>query len=350
MPNNNIQWDDEEKDPLKIKASDNVFADAMGLPPTPAKLSGVKGPDGQPIEYSPFYRMSQGYVQALPGFGGGITNVVGKVANPLAKWLGGKLAALATGARELAPEAEQVLVNQGLIGTKNMMQKQVTKKLVASGERLGNAAREISGGFETKPVAEAVQKVGSKLEIAPGTPTEAVKPAWERVQKRAADIAQRGSESGTPGVQSAQGLQRGKVIAGSEGFTQTGLERAGIDKAAARAENAAVDDMLEKAYAEQHPGLPNEYKLANTEYGALKEAERGLGKKRIGLAEYLSPLKGVLVDPALSAGAQATRLVKPTVGALDAYLAGVARSSDPFDRRNATPAQPAVTQDIEWDK
>ncbi len=197
-------------------------------------------------------------------------------ANPLA-WLArrtglsqvpDKLMQKAVGLKKFIPGVGETLMDEGVVGTKAGMAKQVESKLGARDADLDAAVAKIKGPISSEPVANEVTGLKSRYTTSDGYTPEVAAPEATAVANSAKDIGAR--EAASP--QKALELKR---IAAKVGYKE-GEPLARLKSELAQAESRGYGQQLERGYAESNPGVPNAVAESNSKLSALMKAKRGL--------------------------------------------------------------------------
>lgn len=174
----------------------------------------------------------------------------------------------AIGMKKLVPGLGTNLLDQGVVGTKGMMQRQVSSKLAEEGGNLTNAVNRIKGPINSQDVADKVASGMSKFSTESGIIPEQVRPEFDRIASVAGDIADRGPVS----PQDALKLKR---IAGEVGYKE-GEPLTKLNSKLAQTEGQGYGDALKNAYSEQYPDSPNAVASANDKLSALIKGNKAL--------------------------------------------------------------------------
>lgn len=229
--------------------------------------------------------------------------------------VGDRLMQKAVGLKKYIPGVGDSLVEQGVGGTKGMMQGQIASGLEEQGGRLQDAVSSIPGKIDNSEVAQQVSDVANKYRTSLGRVPEAVQGEMGLVNKTAQDIGNRGMTS----PQEALDFKR---IAQQVGYKQ-GEPLSKLASQLAQKESSGYGSALENAYQQSAgEGAPNVVADANEKLSALLR-----GKKGLNAPESLSSsgLAGVLGKDAVAGGIGA--LVGGPVGATAGVVARHALSS-----------------------
>lgn len=224
-------------------------------------------PENKQIEES----TANGYVNSIAGsyFPEGTTNPLGWAAEKVGLTkIPDKLMQMAVGAKKYIPGMGTKLIDEGVVGTKGMMQKQVGQKLAQRGAELDKAVTSIPGKVESAPIAAEVSALGEKYQTPGGIIPDAVKPEYEKVINAANDVASRGAVD----PKEALALKR---IAGGIGYKE-GDPLAKLISRIAQKEERGYANALEQGYAKANPTGPNAVQEANESLSALIGAKKGL--------------------------------------------------------------------------
>lgn len=236
------------------------------------------------------------------------------------------------------PQIGQTLVDEGLIGTKGMLQGQIANKAAAANSGLTEAVKSIPGQVDSLPVAQGVSDLSRKFSTSSGMVPNEVMPEVNKITETALDIAGRGKVS----PQEALELKR---IAGRVGYNKD-KPLASLTAKIAQQEGAGYGKALEEAYGAANPGAANAVAQNNAKLTALIKGERGLAKETPFTLWSLIKGSPVLDSPLLnSVGAQASdkigAAVAPTLGV--AGVRGVSQGLSNAVSRGGTSTQESWT-------
>lgn len=232
--------------------------------------------------------------------------------------LGDTLMQKAVGLKKYIPGLGENLANEGLIGTRGMLQNQVTKGLASRGQEIGDLAKSIPGEISNQAVADKIGDLAGRRMTSGGIiPPEESKNIGQILGK-AREVLQSPPMSGE-----AQAEMR--AIAGRRA-RELGAYRtnpsAALKSQLAGAEQAGRSEALKQAYSSAFPEAPNALAEADQAYGALSKAQSGLSQAP-SISPYSSAAK--LAAPAL--GGLAGGYEGGTPGAILGTVGGAALAS-----------------------
>lgn len=193
---------------------------------------------------------------------GGAMESIGNAVSSIPR----KLMTSSVGA-DYAPQVGKDLLEEGIVGTRGMMQGQIEQGLANRGEQLQQAVSKIPGMIESAPVAEDVGSAASKYTTSGGITPSAVQSESALIANTAKDIAGRGPIS----PQEALELKR---IAQRVGYKQ-GEPLSKLQSGLARSEAKGYGNALESAY-ESRVGGDNAVAEANQKLSSLLKGKSGL--------------------------------------------------------------------------
>lgn len=183
----------------------------------------------------------------------------------LSKGAGDIAMQIAVGRKKYTPGVGTELANQGIVGTKGMMQSQVNKRLGKVGQQMQQAAENVPGTPISSPqIAQEIAEspVGKTGQVAaPAEPSAADKTTMEEIQNFINDISGRGNES------AAQALARRKA-AGERAYRHKEVASTSLMPQLSKQEQIATSKQLKD--------VSPEIAALDPQYAALKKGQAGL--------------------------------------------------------------------------
>jgi hypothetical protein len=264
--------------------------------------------DEKGVVHNPLEGDFQGDARAANAATGFLTGAGGTVAGKALGKVGDVAMQRAVGRKKYTPGVGTTLADEGIIGTKGMMQKQVASKMSSRGDEISDLVDSIPGQIDSDPIAASVRGEAAKFMPRSGAPAAADAQKIGKLGEMADDIQTRGK------ISPAEALDR-RIIAGRRGFRNDDPLESLLGQASKK-EQAGYSQALKDGYANANPGAPNKLAQADQSYGALARANRSLNEEET-LARSLMGLaaKG-------GVGAGAGYLVGGPEGAAVGALAG----------------------------
>lgn len=185
----------------------------------------------------------------------------------------------AVGMKSYEPGVGNILADEGVVGTKNMMKGQVADKLNDAEDALQSKVSALDGSISSMNPANSIDAQAGGYMTRTGDVPDEAQGAVDQIKNRAQNVLQRGQVS--PGE--ALDYMR---IAGKEGYAKNGLERSPLGASLARIER--------HGYGEGLRDLDKSGEVGNLldKERAMLEAARGLNKndKIASLGDLLSSL------------------------------------------------------------
>lgn len=165
-------------------------------------------------------------------------------------------------------------VDEGIVGSKDMMKDQVQTKLKDAGQAIQSAASNISKPIDSAGIADDVATRLKKFITEGGQWAKQDEPAIVDTLAHARDVASRGEIPATEAAQFRAVAGRRANQAGAYKQVPGQSDIADLNKA----EQGGYSDALKQAYADSNPGQPNAMAAADTRYGNLAKMRSGLNK------------------------------------------------------------------------
>jgi hypothetical protein len=202
---------------------------------------------------------------------GGGTSLLGEGVGKLLTGGGDVAMQAAVGRRKFTPGVGTTLADEGIIGTREGMTKQVNSKLAQRGQQLHELADEIPGApINTPELAHTVVGDAAKPMMVPGgAPSSADMPKLSAVRDFGTDMASRGMESGP------QALAR-RIAAGQRSYRGKEDPLQSLLGQLSKGEQVQYSKALKGAHSE----ATGTSQFADTDkaYGALKRAQSSLAE------------------------------------------------------------------------
>lgn len=290
----------EEMEKLEQQVGDRVPASESSRPSPnqPGYLKGLlNSPEAkQNIETMIGAGMGSGSSMKIAGQGA-------KASQPLLSKLADFLQQKAVGLKKYAPGVGEKLMQEGVYGTKGMMQKQIAGGLEKRGKEIGDVVSKLKGNVDVYPLVKAFSEEAKGLATPGGISTPEAQKMAEMVAERGQNVISRGNLPPSE----AQALKL--LIQKTEGY-KGGEPLQKFSSKLAQKEALGLGDALEKLASQQ--GL--NYKAPNEAYSALARAGRAVNAPTK-ISSNFSPtgliskaLKGTVGSPlALSTGARAAK-------------------------------------------
>lgn len=248
-----------------------------------------------------------------------LAGLLGKGLQGIGNKLGGAADSVmqrAAGIRKPAVGLGTELIDQGIIGTRGNMQRQVADKIAQRGTELSNEVGSMSGDIDVTPIAKALQEKASSYNVGGHIPPN-LQGSSDQYGKLAEFLQQKGSLS-------PKDLLKFKQQQGDAAYLLSGNPGTSDAAQAARTAMAESGNALKSSYASQNAlEDPNRVADINQKLAALFKAKDGLkrGSSLSGLAEYgglagLGALAGGA--PGMIAG---TAVRSPLIQSVSAHLA-----------------------------
>ncbi len=267
----------------RLKQSYNQFTGTQ--PGDTAKSSAMRGLDAQnQQELPPNLKMAfeSGQGDAAKAAGEPIAKLAGMIGRGVTKG-GDYLMQKAVGIKRYIPGVGETLADEGVVGTRSMMRKQVEQGLQKRGQEIGNLAQSIDD-VSTQPVAEHLGSKASKLIGPDGEVLPDNIRAFHKYVDAANAASTEGSISGP--VAASRRAQFGQIAKDAGRYRDNPSQA--IKGQLAGEQQAGYSEMLKGA----NPEIAN----ADKAYGALSKADSSMAQP-----ESLSPyaLAGKAALPAL---------------------------------------------------
>lgn len=248
----------------------SILAPGSVNPATAGALEGfLSNPGEKEGEYSG-PQLGERTLNTTFGYGGGkLLSGVGS----LARRGGDRLMQQAVGRTKFSPGVGETLVNEGIVGTKGMMRRQVENKKNAVYQEMIDSVKDSPKTIEAKSIADNIRGLAKEYRIN-GKVSELDQPTVELIEGAAKDIEGRGAES------LADALQRRK-IAGSRGFSS-------VTDQAKQSVVGRISKEEQKGYSGLLKEAEESLKDLDPRYAALAKAAKPLNKE-----EGLSKLFGL---------------------------------------------------------
>ena len=233
------------------------------------------------------------------------------IAKPL-NWGAEKLIQKAVGVREPSAEVGRELLDEGLWGTRGMMQKKVGQGIAKHSDELGEAVAGIPGKADVNPLAGKLQERMKDLSIGGEVPPNQTG-LYGEYDKLAQYLGRRGELSYPE-------LRKFKSAQGDAAYLASGKAGSGEAARAARAAERDAGATLSDAYSAANPGQVNRVDELNRRISSLYDAGNGL-KRGESLGGYATMgglgLLGGLIGgaPGAVAGAAAKTPLVQSAGA-----------------------------------
>lgn len=245
---------------------------ALGLSAVGSALGGLSAPTAGFTEgaLAPADDIGDRATNAAIGFGGG---KLMQFLGGLGRKAGDRLMQMSVGRNKFTPGVGEELVDQGVIGTKGMMQKQVAGKELDLYRKMVEAADSTQGPMPTSaPIADKVRQLGNKFNVG-GKVSELDQTAVDLIESSAKDIQSRGAEP----LSDLLGRRR---AAGQRAFSSvTDQAKQNAVSQISKVEQQAYSQAIKEAAPAMVP--------LDKSYSALAKASKGLNKEE-SLAKMLS--------------------------------------------------------------
>lgn len=201
---------------------------------------------------------------------GGLMALLGGAAPAVSSFAGGLgdfLMQKSVGLKKYIPGAGKTLANEGLWGTKGMMENQVESGLQRRGSEIGTLAKDL-GDVSTSPVADRLQAKADKLVGPDGTLHPDNQKEYDMLQDAIAESGKTSSVSGDVAAfrRSDAGSRARKAGAYRDNPSET------MKAQIASTEQGGYSQAMKDKYAENNPGQPNALADADSAYGTLSKA------------------------------------------------------------------------------
>lgn len=253
---------------------------------TGAAIAGLSNPGDKQGELSPLQASDRAINAAAGGAIGGTLAGASQAAPKLADWLMGK----AAGIRKMVPGMGNALVDEGIAGTKGQMLSKVKNQLGVRGEELNNAVNQIKGDIDVSPMAQKLAEKAEGYKVAGKVPSNATDP-YSKFSNLAEDV-------GSTGNMSPQDLLKFKRLQGEAAYNASGNPANSYAGDVAKTAGGESKGLLEKAFSDQNPNLPNAVADSNQILHTLLKAKKGLE-----MGPTLSQVAEKLILPSIGAGA-----------------------------------------------
>ena len=196
--------------------------------------------------------------------------------------LGDYLMQRAVGFKNTVPGLGKILGQEGLIGTRGMMAKQVEQGLENRGAEIGNLAKTVDE-VSTKPVAERLETRANKIMSNEGTVLPEDIPIYNKFKTAAGEATQ---DETISGEEAAFRRQRYGKIARDAGRYRDNPAQ-GMKAQLAGEQQAGYSQALKDAYAKQFPEDASKLADADRAYSTLAQANTQLSKNPSALSQIL---------------------------------------------------------------
>lgn len=234
------------------------------------ELQGPRLPEGPTPEEQ---QVHEGVLQGVAGgfYPEQTANVIKSIASG-AKNLSGRLMNRAVGMKSAAPEIGAQIAEEGVVGTRGMMGRQIESRLGQRGQELEQAVEAIPGQIPNAPVASEVEQLATKYTTPEGNIVTGADPHLAKIKSAVDQILSRG-ESVSP--KEAVRLKRGAQTMGY----REGEAMPQLAGKIGQAEAGGYGQQLEQAYAERVGG-PNKVASSNEKLTALLKGKQALSKAK----------------------------------------------------------------------
>lgn len=180
----------------------------------------------------------------------------------------------AAGIPKLIPGVGNTLAEEGIVGTRGMMQNQVEKGLSSRGKEIGELAHSLQD-VSTQPVAEVVGSRASKLVGPQGEILPDNIKAFHKYVDEATAASNEGSISGEQAAFRRKGY--GEIARKAGAYKDVSPSQTAKAELAGT-QQAGYSQALKDAYAAAHPEAPEALAQADQAYSALSRASSSLNK------------------------------------------------------------------------
>lgn len=270
-------------------------------------------PNGKinPLPEDPWIRdaaVNAGMGPASQAAGQGVNTLIGLLGKGLNKG-GDFLMQKAVGLKKYIPGLGETLGEEGLVGTRGMMQGQVEKGLATRGQEIGNLSKGLKE-VSTQPVAEQLGGRAAKLTSSEGEVLPDNIKQYHQYIDQATKASQEGAVSGETAA--FRRKQYGDIARNSGRYRDNPAQ--GFKAQMAGDQQAGYSQALKQSYAKANPLNPNALAEADKAYSGLSRASTALDQ-----------------PPSLSPYAMLKKLLAPAiggaVGGLPGAVAGTALST-----------------------
>lgn len=232
-----------------------------------------------------------------------------QASKPLLSKLADFLQQKAVGMKKFVPGVGEKLMQEGVYGTKGMMQKQIVQGLKSRGQELGDVVSKIKGNVSAKSLAEVFDNEAKSFATPGGITTPEASKMAEMAKQRAQEILSRGDLP----AKEAQAVKL--LVQRTEGY-KGGEPLQKYSSKLAQKETSGLGDALEKLAGgtEQQPSA---YANTNESFSALARGNKAInqptkisqGNSVLNLiSKVAAPLQATIGSPlALSTGARAAQ-------------------------------------------
>ncbi len=245
-----------------------------------AKVAGIGGLQGllsnpgdtkgevNPIQIGD--RLKHGAVGAVLGAGGQLAS------NALAK-TGDYVMQKALGMKHYEPGLGTKFADEGLVGTKGMMSKQVGNKMGEVGDEIGELAKSLEG-VSSDTASQHILDRAMKYIQKDGHVSPDDMPKFKKLMELAEEVSGRGGEAGSIAGDVAAGARASAGKRGREAGAFKMDPSQSLKAEAARAEQGGWSKSLKEGFSKANPGAPNALAKADSRYGTLAKANQSLSR------------------------------------------------------------------------